>query len=320
MPPAWGRCPVLFFTHTGAPLTSRPSKLLAAVEAGGTKFVCAVGRDPRAILRRTVIPTTTPDQTFARCCEFFEGCAAEFGACSGVGVASFGPINLDERSAVYGMLGLTPKEGWAGANFVQRLSQLNAPVKVDTDVNGAALGEWAHGTGMRRDTVAYVTIGTGIGVGVVSGGHSLKGATHYELGHIRPPRDLIDSFKGRCPFHGDCLEGLASGPAIRERWGADLGALGETHKALRLEARYLAHLVLTITLAHAPDIVIVGGGVAKAAGLLPNLREETARLIGGYLAGAAEGDLSHYIVEPGLGDDAGVTGALMLAADAAQAL
>ncbi len=288
---------------------------MAAIEAGGTKFVCAAGYAPDQIIENTKIPTTTPRETFAQAASFFSRVASEHGEIAAIGVASFGPIDVDQNSATYGSILKTPKPHWAGANFLNGLAPLKAPIMVDTDVNGAGIGEARIGAGKTLRTIAYVTVGTGIGAGVIKDGVPQSGFGHYELGHIRPPRDKnADPYEGRCPFHGDCLEGVASGPAIIGRWGASLSDFPAGHEAINLEAEYLSHLALTLILGHMPEIIIFGGGVMKAPGLMDELRRKTKALIGDYLQDQRlKGDLSDYIVAPDLGDLAGVTGAMALA-------
>ncbi len=194
--------------------------LIGAVEAGGTKFVLALARLDGTIVERTRMDTRTPAETFPELRDFFAGRAL-----AGIGIASFGPIDIDPASPAYGTFTTTPKPGWSGARFHDVLGGLGAPILVDTDVNGAALGEWLGGAGQGCETLAYTTVGTGIGTGVLHKGTSRGGISHLEAGHVRPPRDAArDPFAGRCPYHGDCLEGLASGPAIIDRWGASLPA------------------------------------------------------------------------------------------------
>lgn len=283
--------------------------MLAGIEAGGTKFVCAYGETPESIIRTSTFPTETPETTFAACQSFFQSAGVAFSA---VGVAAFGPLGVDPAAIDYGVIGRTPKPHWAGAGYIEAFCGMAPTIAVDTDVSGAALAEQRFGAGKGRRVVAYVTVGTGIGAGVVSEGRVLKGRGHYELGHIRPPHDRAkDPFAGRCPAHGDCLEGLASGPAIFDRWAADLSTLVPSHPAHALEAEYLAHLMLTLTLAHAPDVIVLGGGVAKAPGLIDKVRTRTDALIAGYV------DMPE-IAPPALGDRAGVVGALALAEDAAR--
>jgi len=286
--------------------------LIGAVEAGGTKFVLALSTPQGEILARTRMPTNTPTETWPAMQAFFAQSSAEHGPIAAFGVASFGPIDIDATSPAYGTFTTTPKPGWAGARFHDALGQFGAPIMVDTDVNGAAIGEWMAGAGQRCRTLAYTTIGTGIGTGVVRDGRSLMGISHFESGHIVPPRDPArDPFPGICPFHGDCLEGLACGPAIERRWGKSLDQLGPDETSLI--ASYIAHLASTLVLLHMPDRLIFGGGVMKAPGLVEAVRRETAAKLNGYVSHPRlDEGLESYIVTPGLGDDAGITGAIEL--------
>jgi fructokinase len=294
--------------------------LLAGIEAGGTKFICALASSPDGAAETASFPTGAPEETFARVIDFFTHEAARRGAAiAGVGVAAFGPVGVDAGAADYGVIGATPKLKWRGVDYRRSLSALAAPIAIDTDVAAAALAE-ARAEGGGERLVAYVTVGTGIGAGLARGGATLMGATHYELGHIRPQKDETDAgFEGVCPSHGDCLEGLACGPAIIARYGADLGRLGPAHEGLAREARYLAQLALTLTLAHAPHKIVFGGGVMKTPGLMDRVREETKRLLNGYMAGPSAGDLDEYITAPRLPDRSGAVGALLLAQRAAEA-
>lgn len=284
--------------------------MLGAIEAGGTKMVVAVAHDADTILARAVFPTTSPAECFAAMRAFFVAHAP----LAAIGVASFGPVEVNPASPAYGKILKTPKPGWAGADFRNELLSFDCPVVIDTDVNGAALAEWRAAHGQDVTNLAYATIGTGIGVGVVRGGATLSGMHHFEMGHIRPARDaILDPFDGACPFHGACLEGLASGPAILRRWGKPLSDLSPD--AVALIARYLGELCLTIILTHMPDRIVLGGGVMKTAGLIEAVRRETQGLLNGYIGvDRLSGDLGEYIVRPALGDNAGVTGALLLAA------
>jgi fructokinase len=286
-------------------------ELIGAVEAGGTKFVLAVARADGTIIDRARIDTRTPDVTFPEMVQFF----ARHGPLAGIGIASFGPIDIDPASPRYGTFTTTPKPGWSGARFHDALGGLNAPILVDTDVNGAALGEWLDGAGQGCATLAYTTVGTGIGTGVLHGGVARGGISHLEAGHIRPRRDPArDAFAGRCPFHGACLEGLASGPAIIDRWGGSLDEVAAREPdAVPLIASYLAEFAATLVLLHMPDRMIFGGGVMKAPGLIESLRAQTEAALGGYIVHPRlEPGLKDYIVAPGLGDDAGITGAIEL--------
>jgi fructokinase len=279
--------------------------LIGAIEAGGTKFVLAVAREDGVVLAETRIATRTPAECFPEMADFFRNAAAAHGPVAAFGVASFGPIDIDPASADYGRFTTTPKPGWAGARFHDVLGEFGAPIVVDTDVNGAALGEWALGAGQGCRTLAYTTVGTGIGTGVVQDGRSLSGFSHYESGHIPIVRDAArDPFPGRCPYHGDCLEGLACGPAIEDRWGTSLSKLASPADKVDLIAGYLAQLA---------DRLVFGGGVMKTPGLIEALRTETERRLGGYVKSPAlDPSLEHFIVAPGLGDEAGITGAILL--------
>ncbi len=294
-------------------------QLIGAIEAGGTKFVAALAREDGAVLAQTRIPTQTPAECFPALAEFFRNAAATHGAIAAFGVASFGPIDIDPASPAYGTFTTTPKPGWAGARFHDVLGGFGAPIIVDTDVNGAALGEWALGAGHGCTTVAYTTIGTGIGSGVVRAdatgqARPIMGFSHYESGHIPMPHDLsADPFPGCCPFHGDCLEGLASGPAIEARWGHSLSKLGSPADKIELIAGYIAQLAASLVLLHMPDRLIFGGGVMKAPGLIEALRRATEAKLGGYIkAPQLDPGLERYIAAPALGDEAGIAGAIAL--------
>lgn len=288
--------------------------LIGAVEAGGTKFVAALAREDGTVLAQTRLPTETPATTFPALAEFFAAASAAHGPVGGFGVASFGPIDIDPASPAYGTFTTTPKPGWSGARFQDALGGFGAPIVVDTDVNGAALGEWQAGAGQGCRTVAYTTVGTGIGTGLVQSGRPLMGFSHFESGHIPMARDpQRDPFPGHCPYHGDCLEGLAAGPAIEARWGQSLSELGSPADKVDLIAGYVAQLATALVLLHMPDRLIFGGGVMKAPGLIEAVRRETERRLGGYVQSAAlDAGLERYIVLPGLGDEAGITGAIAL--------
>lgn len=285
--------------------------LIGAVEAGGTKFVLALA-DPRgAILKHARIATARPDETFPAMVGFFEAACAEHGPIGAFGVGTFGPIVLDRGAPEWGCFTTTPKPGWRGVSFPRALAGFGAPVALDTDVNAAALGEWLVGAGQGARTLAYTTVGTGIGTGVLKDGVPLAGIGHYEAGHVRVPRDPADAFAGRCAYHGDCLEGLAAGPAIRERWGTSLDRLGDAEVAMI--AGYLADFACDLILLHMPERLIFGGGVSKAPGLIEALRRRTEERLAGYVAHPAlDPGLQRYITTPALGDDAGIRGAVEL--------
>lgn len=288
--------------------------LIGAVEAGGTKFVLALARPDGEIVARTRMPTNTPSETWPAMQDFFAQASAAHGRIASFGIASFGPIDIDQSSDAYGTFTTTPKAGWSGARFHDALARFGVPIKVDTDVNGAAIGEWMAGAGQGCRTLAYTTIGTGVGTGVVRDGRSLMGISHYESGHIVPPHNhAADPFPGICPYHGGCIEGLASGPAIERRWGRSLDKLGSEPGAVALIADYVAHLAATLVLLHMPDRLIFGGGVMKAPGLVEAVRSATAAKLNGYVRHRRlDEGLTDYIVIPGLGDDAGITGAIEL--------
>jgi len=292
--------------------------LIGAIEAGGTKFILALATREGEILARTRVPTQTPAECFPAVEDFFREAIRAHGAVAAFGVASFGPIDIDPASPAYGTFTTTPKPGWSGARFHDVLAQFGAPIVVDTDVNGAAIGEWRKGAGQGCVTLAYTTIGTGIGTGIARNGRSLMGFSHYESGHILPPHNhAADPFGGTCPYHGDCLEGLASGPAIERRWGRSLDQLAGEPGAVALVAGYIAHLASSLVLLHMPDRLIFGGGVMKAPGLIEAVRQQTAAKLNGYVRHPRlDEGLESYIVTPGLGDDAGITGAIALAQQA----
>jgi fructokinase len=283
------------------------------VETGGSKVVCAIGTGPDDIRARTRIPTGEPGRTLAEAVAFFRTYATPVAA---IGIASFGPIDLDPRSPTFGCITTTPKPGWAGTNVVTPFRDaLAVPVAFDTDVNGAGLGEHRWGAARDVDPFVYVTVGTGIGGGGVVNGRRLHGLLHPEMGHLRLPHDrTADPFDGACPYHGDCLDGLASGRALRERWGAPAETLPSDHPAWALEATYLALGLVAIIAVLSPKRIVLGGGVMQQPTLLPRVRRRIVELLAGYVrAREVATDIEHYIVPPALGADAGVLGALALA-------
>jgi fructokinase len=276
---------------------------LGGIEAGGTKFVCSAGHPPDE-LEMAEIPTTTPEETIGRVLEFFRP-RLPFRA---VGIASFGPIDLDPSSSTFGFITWTPKLAWRNFDFVGSIRKaLRAPVAFDTDVNAAALAENRWGAAQGLDTFLYVTVGTGIGAGGLANRRLLHGRMHPELGHVRVPHDLgRDPFPGNCPYHGDCLEGLAAAPAIQERWGQDPSCLPDSHPAWDLEAHYLALGLMNAICVFSPQRIILGGGVMSRETLYPMIRGNVAKLLNGYVD-------PPEIVPPSLGSRAGVLGALALA-------
>jgi fructokinase len=281
--------------------------IYGGIEAGGTKWVCGIGTGPDDLRELATFPTTTPAETLARAAGFF----AENGGVSAVGVGSFGPIDLRR-----GRITTTPKPGWAGTEVVASLEQtLDVPVAFDTDVNAAALGEQRWGAAIGLETFCYITVGTGIGGGVMADGRLLHGLLHPEVGHMRIPHDRErDPFPGVCPFHGDCFEGLASGGAIRHRWDKPGEELGDAPAVWELEAEYLALGVVNVVCMVSPERLILGGGVMKQPSLLPLVRARVQALLAGYVsAPELAGGIDEYIVAPSLGDRAGVLGAIELA-------
>jgi len=284
--------------------------LFGAVEAGGTKFVCGIGTGPDD-LQITQFPTTSPEETVQRTLAFFREQGAALDA---VGIASFGPIDPHSGSPTYGYITSTPKAGWQNFDLAGTVGRaLKVPVGFDTDVSGAALGEAKWGAARGLTDFLYLTIGTGIGGGAMTHGRILHGLLHPEMGHIRIPHDLArDPFPGGCPYHGDCLEGLASGPAMEARWKMPAGFLPSDHEAWALEAHYLALSLATWVCTLSPQRILMGGGVMQQAHLFPMIRRELARLLNGYIE-AAELTREDFVVPPELGSRAGVLGALALA-------
>jgi fructokinase len=294
--------------------------LYGAIEGGGTKFVCAVGTSATDVLETVVLPTSSPAPTLAACVDFFNAAERKFGKIGAFGFACFGPIDLRTREPTYGHMLATPKQGWSRVDLLAPLrSQFNAPVAIETDVTAAALAEWRLGAGRGLGSVAYVTVGTGIGGGVAPNDLAGRRLLHPEMGHIfvrREPRDT--EFAGVCPFHGDCLEGLASGPAIMARWHRQLDTLPPDHEAWSIIGSYLGQLAASIALMVSVQRVIFGGGVMTNRQLLPHIRSAAGNALQDYLEPLSQpGALEHYIVAPELGTDAGLAGAFLLAETAA---
>lgn len=288
--------------------------LLGGIEAGGTKVLCAAARDGNVVAEAR-IPTTTPTETLLEIERFFARVVTEHGALAALGVATFGPVDLRGASPTFGRVLATPKPGWAGTNWVTPLAaRFGCPVGIDTDVGAAALAEALHGAGRGVRTVVYVTVGTGIGGGIAVDGRTFNGALHPEMGHIAVRRHQRDaSFAGICPFHGDCLEGLASGPAIAARYGAPFEQLPAEHEAPRVVGHYLGQLAATALLMLSPERIVFGGGVMDHPGLLREVRAMAARVLNGYSEVGDPSALERVIVPPGLGGRSGIVGALSLA-------
>ncbi|MBZ5749038.1 ROK family protein [Metabacillus rhizolycopersici] len=284
--------------------------LLGAIEAGGTKFVCGIGGENGEIYERVSFPTTKPEETMKQVVSFFNQKKIE-----AIGIGSFGPIDLTKTSDTYGYITSTPKPYWENFNLVGEVKKhFSVPIGFDTDVNGAALGESKWGAAKGLDSCLYITVGTGIGVGAVVEGKLLHGLLHPEMGHILIRKHPEDYFGGSCPYHLDCLEGTAAGPAIEKRWGNKGVELSNDKRVWELESYYLAQAIVNYILILSPKKVILGGGVMKQEQLFPLIRKEVIKLLNGYIQSKdiLEG-INSYIVPPGLGDNAGLAGALALA-------
>ncbi|MFC5700715.1 ROK family protein [Cohnella faecalis] len=280
-----------------------------AIEAGGTKIVCGIGNAEGKIEERISIATEEPRQTIQKVAEFFNNKNVE-----AIGVGSFGPINLDRGSPAYGSITTTPKPGWSNYPILAVLKQeFNVPFGWDTDVNAAAYGESMWGAAKGLDSCIYITIGTGIGMGIYMEGKSVHGLVHPEGGHILIRRHSEDEFAGACPYHQDCLEGLASGPAIEKRWGLKGIELPNSHPAWEMEAYYIGQAVANAVLMLSPKKVILGGGVMQQKHLFPMIQREVQSNLKGYVHSEHLLEkIDQYIVKPGLGDNAGLCGALAL--------
>ncbi len=280
--------------------------MLGGIEAGGTKFVCAVGDEKGTIVDRIQIPTTTPDETIPKVIEFFKKYPIE-----AIGIGSFGPINVNRESPTYGHITSTPKPGWKDYPFVQGFEdEFGVPIGFNTDVNAAALGEATFGAAKGMDSCLYITVGTGIGAGALVQGQMLQGHSHPEMGHILVRRHPEDPYQGRCPYHGDCLEGLAAGPAIEGRWGQKGIELVDRNEVWELEGYYIAQALMQYILIVSPKKIILGGGVMNQKQVFPSIYQHLKEFLRDYVLLP---ELSEYIVSPGLGNDAGITGALLLA-------
>ncbi len=285
---------------------------IGGIEAGGTKFVCVVANQAHEILAETVVPTTTPAETFGAALRFFR----EQGGVQALGIASFGPLVLDPEAPGYGTIGRTPKAGWTGADLLGTFQAgLGVPTVLDTDVNGAGLAEARLGAGQGLDVMAYLTVGTGVGGGLIIDGRPVHGLTHPEMGHVRVHRHPLDGdFAGVCPFHGDCLEGMAAGPSVMKRLGHPLSEAAPDHPIWTILGDYIGQFCTTLTLVASPRRIVLGGGVMGNTALFPLVRSACAKGLANYvphpkLAATA----TDYIVPPGLGDRAGAIGALLLA-------
>ena len=298
---------------------SGPERLLAGVELGGTKCVCILGTGPQDIRAQQRLPTTDPESTLAAIEGVLREWRQQHGAFAALGVASFGPLDLEPGSPRRGFLKATTKPGWSHANVAGRLAgALGVPYGVDTDVNGAALaeGRWGAARGLRD--FAYITVGTGVGVGLIVSGAPVFGCNHTEMGHLRIARLPGDDWPGACVFHGACVEGLASGPAIEARVGMSADRIAADHSAWTTVAHALGQLLHALVLTTAPRKIIIGGGVmASQPQLFARVRQEMRSSLNGYVeVDAITQHADEYVVPPALGPLAGPLGALTLAANA----
>lgn len=292
--------------------------LYGGIEAGGTKFVCALGNGIGDIFDRTTIATTTPEETLPQVINFFKKAANE-GHLKSIGVGSFGPIDTNKKSKTYGFITSTPKTAWISCDIVGALKKaFSIPIGFETDVSTAALGEHRFGEGQGLQHFIYITVGTGIGAASMVNGKLMPGLGHQEMGHILVPHDKqTDPFVGMCPYHHDCLEGLACGGAIKKRWKVQSALdIPATHPAWDLEAEYLASGLMSYILTLSPERIIMGGGVMKQMHLFPKIREKVLDKLNGYISEPLLlNNIDEFIVPPGLADRAGVAGAIALAAD-----
>lgn len=285
--------------------------LFGALEAGGTKMVCAVGNEKGEILEQKSFPTLTPEETMPVLISYFK--EKEISA---LGIGCFGPIDLNRASETYGYITSTPKLAWRNFNIVGAMKEaLQIPIGFDTDVNGSLLGEASWGCAQGLTDAVYLTVGTGIGGGVMTNGKLLHGMMHPELGHMRLAPHPDDTYKGKCPYHGTCLEGMAAGPAIEERWGAKAAELADRAEVWELESYYLAQAIASFVVILSPQKIILGGGVMHQMQLFPLIRQKVKEMLNGYVQTKELEDIENYIVPASLHDDQGIMGCIKLAMD-----
>ena len=290
-------------------------KLYGGIEAGGTKFVCVVAKGPGQVVDEIRFKTTLPKETLGRAIQFFQP-FVDSGQVHAIGVGAFGPLDLNPKSPTYGFITATPKPGWSNTNVLGTLRQaLNINIAFDMDVNTAALGEYLWGVSKGCDPSLYLTIGTGIGGGYIVNGTPLIGLLNLEMGHVRIPHDReLDPFPGICPFHGDCFEGLANGPAIEKRLGTAGALVPENDPFWNIEADYIASALMNYILTLSPKKIVLGGGVMQREFLFPRVRQRVRELLNGYVVSKSlMENIDDYIVPPGLGNQAGSLGAIALA-------
>lgn len=285
--------------------------ILGALEAGGTKMVCAIGNERGEILERISMPTETPEITMPNMIAYFKEKQIE-----ALGIGCFGPVDLDRNSRTYGYITTTPKLAWANYNIVGEFKQaLGVPVGFDTDVNGSVLGEATWGCTQGLENSMYITIGTGVGAGIISNGKLLHGMMHPEAGHILLNRHPEDTYEGKCPYHKTCLEGMAAGPAIEGRWGKKGAELADRKEVWELEAYYIGQALVNYILILSPQRIVLGGGVIHQEQMMPLIRAEVQRQMAGYISTWQMKHLEDYIVLASLNDDQGIMGAIRLAMD-----
>lgn len=286
--------------------------MIGALEAGGTKMVCAIGKEDGTILEQVSIPTTTPEETMPRIFNYFKD--KEIRA---LGVAAFGPVSVNKKSPKYGYILDTPKLAWKNYDLLGAIKEeIHVPIGLDTDVNGSCLGEMTYGCAKGLDSVIYITIGTGVGVGVAINGKLLHGMLHPEAGHILLPLNKQDEKGGICPYHKNCFEGLAAGPSIEARWGKKAVELTGQDEVWEMESFYIAQALMNYVLTLSPQKIILGGGVMHQEQLFPLIRKKTAELLNGYINTPELNDIDNYIVPASLHDNQGITGCIKLGIDA----
>jgi fructokinase len=286
--------------------------IYGGIEAGGTKMICVIGDENGRILDRMQIPTKTPEETMPIMIDYFKGKDIK-----ALGIACFGPIDLNRDSKTYGYITSTPKLAWKNYDIVGAFKkELGVPIGFDTDVNGSLLGEITWGCAKGLTDALYLTIGTGVGGGVMAGGKLLHGMLHPELGHIKMAVADGDTYKGKCPYHGTCFEGMAAGPAIEDRWGKKAVELANDDKVWDLESTYIAQALCTYILTLSPQIIILGGGVMHQEQLFPLIRKKVLEQLNGYVLTKELADIDNYIVPASLNDDQGIMGSIKLAMDA----
>lgn len=287
--------------------------ILGSIEAGGTKFVCGIGNENGEVIERISLPTRTPNETMPEVIAFFQKYMVD-----AIGIGTFGPIDINKSSSTYGYILNTPKLAWQHYPLLQVVKEaLPVPIRFTTDVNAAALGEYQFGAAKDLKSCLYITIGTGIGAGAVLNGALLEGLSHPEMGHILVRRHPEDSFEGCCPFHKDCFEGLAAGPAIEQRWGKKGVDLSDRKDVWELEAFYIAQSLVQYIMILVPEKIIIGGGVAHQASIFPLVRDNVKTLVNGYFnQNELNEHIDDYIVPPSLKDNAGLVGRFVLAKEA----